>query len=385
MVDSIPRRHSVSANSDNWRAYQIAGIPLKTDHPALIRDSLLEHFRVSRSGALTLLHPKNAAAVQAFTHGQGAYPNILDCVEHWVGLHNVGCVIREPFTESGSADYHYFGPHLAMCVNRDVQYGEGRPLIVRSSGYCALRLRLHGDLAEELSGEQKESHGANCSFINVMGHGGEWTVETQNAISAIVTVFDIEQLLLKTVGDAHEALKQLSFDDSSSSNELKYRSVPVSAPILQAAQDILNLDLDDPLYAVRAEAKTLQLLGAATAELGRVGEDYAEIHLRESEVDRLVQLKGRIERDFAEPLTVESLSRDIGMNPKKLNAGFRLLFNSSVHNYLVTQRMHRAGELLIKGNSVGFCAESVGYLDRSSFTKVFKKHFGVAPRDYRSR
>ena len=51
--------------------------------------------------------------------------------------------------------------------------------------------------------------------------------------------------------------------------------------------------------------------------------------------------------------------------------------------YIMQLRMRRACELLKSGKfTVGETAASVGYDDPLQFSKMFKKHIGVSPRDY---
>ena len=44
--------------------------------------------------------------------------------------------------------------------------------------------------------------------------------------------------------------------------------------------------------------------------------------------------------------------------------------------------MHKASELLCHGFSVTTTAASVGYADIVTFSKRFKSHFGLSPKQY---
>jgi len=58
----------------------------------------------------------------------------------------------------------------------------------------------------------------------------------------------------------------------------------------------------------------------------------------------------------------------------------------SVAEYLTDYKMKRAAELMTKKHmSVTVTALSVGYPDVYTFSKAFKKHFGMSPRAYKKQ
>jgi len=53
--------------------------------------------------------------------------------------------------------------------------------------------------------------------------------------------------------------------------------------------------------------------------------------------------------------------------------------------YLLDFRMKRAAEFLLSSDSpIGYVSSSVGYTDQFQFSKLFKKHYGVSPKEYRN-
>ena len=72
------------------------------------------------------------------------------------------------------------------------------------------------------------------------------------------------------------------------------------------------------------------------------------------------------------------------MSSEKLNAIFKKKIGISPQQYLLNRRMNIAASLIKNHNiSVSATAYSVGYTDIYTFSKAFKKHFGVAPTKYR--
>ena len=52
------------------------------------------------------------------------------------------------------------------------------------------------------------------------------------------------------------------------------------------------------------------------------------------------------------------------------------------NDYLKVVRLNRAAELLRQGYRATEVSELVGFGSASSFTKCFKEHFGVLPKDF---
>lgn len=84
------------------------------------------------------------------------------------------------------------------------------------------------------------------------------------------------------------------------------------------------------------------------------------------------------------PWTVESLAAACGMSRSAFAVRFKDLVGETPLEYLTSWRMQKAIGLLQKGNKKLFeVAKSVGYDSDASFSKAFKRVFGVAPREYR--
>jgi len=67
-------------------------------------------------------------------------------------------------------------------------------------------------------------------------------------------------------------------------------------------------------------------------------------HLRD--LARLRQVRDRIDREYAQPLDVEALSRDAHMSAGHLSREFRQAYGESPYSYLMTRRIERAMALL---------------------------------------
>ena len=88
--------------------------------------------------------------------------------------------------------------------------------------------------------------------------------------------------------------------------------------------------------------------------------------------------------NVAEPLTLKSLAAMCFISPSYLSALFKQETGTTLIDYINTQRVNRAAQLLEQSShAIAAVAEEVGILDVNYFTKIFKKTLGVTPTRYR--
>ncbi|MFF2093114.1 AraC family transcriptional regulator [Paenibacillus sp. NPDC058174] len=96
------------------------------------------------------------------------------------------------------------------------------------------------------------------------------------------------------------------------------------------------------------------------------------------------QLIRYMQEHYAEPLTRESLASTFHYSVPYLSKHFRRETGTSIIDYLIRIRMNRAGKLLQQTEfSLQEIAASVGYADVSYFIRMFKKHTGVTPKQFK--
>ena len=107
-------------------------------------------------------------------------------------------------------------------------------------------------------------------------------------------------------------------------------------------------------------------------------------HLRDLAVLRSV--RDRIDREYAQPLDVESLARGAHMSAGHLSRRFRLAYGESPYGYLMTRRIERAMALLRRGDlSVTEVCFEVGCSSLGSFSTRFTELVGMPPSVYRDQ
>ena len=101
--------------------------------------------------------------------------------------------------------------------------------------------------------------------------------------------------------------------------------------------------------------------------------------LSSSEMERLNAAIALIERQYNVNWTIARLSREVGLNERRLKEGFRLAIGRTVHSYLRSTRLDAAAALLREGASVTDAAYAVGFDNLSHFSKIFREDKGVLP------
>ncbi|MGZ4553706.1 MAG: helix-turn-helix transcriptional regulator [Mycobacteriaceae bacterium] len=105
-------------------------------------------------------------------------------------------------------------------------------------------------------------------------------------------------------------------------------------------------------------------------------------HLRDLALLRRV--RDRIDREYAQPLDVESLARGVHMSAGHLSRQFRLAYGEPPYAYLMTRRIERAMALLRRGDlSVTEVCFAVGCSSLGTFSTRFTELVGMPPSTYR--
>ena len=100
----------------------------------------------------------------------------------------------------------------------------------------------------------------------------------------------------------------------------------------------------------------------------------------------ILQAARYISARYMNPITTAEVADQIGFSPNYLSRRFRQETGIGLHEYIVFIRLnHAAQELMSTGDSITTVALRCGFSDSNYFKDVFKKKYGVTPREYRKR
>lgn len=104
----------------------------------------------------------------------------------------------------------------------------------------------------------------------------------------------------------------------------------------------------------------------------------------DTETSPILQAVQYMQLQFKTPITLDSISRQVGLSPCYFSALFSKTMHTTFKDYLTDLRLDYAARLLrastLSASEVGFAS---GFNTFSNFSRAFKKKFCVAPATYR--
>lgn len=106
--------------------------------------------------------------------------------------------------------------------------------------------------------------------------------------------------------------------------------------------------------------------------------------LRIDELKRVEEMSIFIKENINEELSIKKLSRMSGLNPNKLQNGFKYLFATSINEFITNKRLEKA-QILLQSNeySVRDVVAAIGLESNSYFSKIYKERYGITPKTYK--
>lgn len=90
-----------------------------------------------------------------------------------------------------------------------------------------------------------------------------------------------------------------------------------------------------------------------------------------------------INQNYTQKLSLEIISKKFFINPYYFSQLFKSITNKNFSNYITEKRLDKAKELLLSSDlKVYQISEMVGYNDEKSFSRMFKKHTGMSPKEF---
>jgi AraC family transcriptional regulator len=140
------------------------------------------------------------------------------------------------------------------------------------------------------------------------------------------------------------------------------------------------LDLDSFFYTLAEKL----LISQASINKQIDSISAARRSTREELYRRLSIARQYIQDNFQKDIQLEELSREAMLSKFHLLRSYREAFGTTPYRQVLNLRLKHSVKLLQEGQTLESIALSLGFSDRRSFTKAFKKVFGCAPSHYRA-
>jgi len=152
-----------------------------------------------------------------------------------------------------------------------------------------------------------------------------------------------------------------------------YKSGPVITTMLRIQREIMANDKASELIL---KGLFLELLGEMTRTKIRRHTPGAPSWLGRA----LTLLRERA----LESLSIEEISREVGVDPSHLARVFRAYLNETPGDYVRKQRLSWAARELVRSDKpMNLIAAEAGYSDQAHFNKHFKGQIGLTPSEFR--
>ena len=93
-----------------------------------------------------------------------------------------------------------------------------------------------------------------------------------------------------------------------------------------------------------------------------------------------------MENDIKDNFTVADYAAEIHLSVDRFSHLFTEIIGVTPKQYLITTRIEAAKELLINSDlTVLQISEAVGTSNQNYFSRIFKKHTGLSPSEYRKQ
>ncbi len=102
------------------------------------------------------------------------------------------------------------------------------------------------------------------------------------------------------------------------------------------------------------------------------------------QIQTVLRLVEWIERNFAEPISLDKLSELFGLNKKYLCRIFKAYTSKTVMEYVNELRIENACyDICVRGKNITEASYDSGFNDLSYFCKVFKQYKGMTPKEFK--
>ncbi|MDN3724147.1 AraC family transcriptional regulator [Aequorivita sp. SDUM287046] len=106
--------------------------------------------------------------------------------------------------------------------------------------------------------------------------------------------------------------------------------------------------------------------------------------ISQKDIEKIHDATNFIQATLSESISVNAIARKVDLVPSKLQLGFKLLFSQSVSEYIKELKLLKARDLLKNTElSVSEVVYSIGYKNRSYFSRIFSERYGILPTEYR--
>jgi len=181
---------------------------------------------------------------------------------------------------------------------------------------------------------------------------------------------------------AHEGDSFFNFDSIKGGRPIIEEKV-VSNSLKMVLNQIVDKKLHGALQNIYMKGKIYELLSLYFNISEETESDHCPFMANEETVAQIKKAKDIMIENMANPPSLEELSKQVGINIKKLKMGFKEFYGTPVFTFLLNYKLDYSKKLLEENKlNVSEIATQIGYSNSSHFIAAFKKRFEITPKQF---
>jgi AraC-like DNA-binding protein len=229
-----------------------------------------------------------------------------------------------------------------------------------------------------LDGQKTHAGTAQALLFRPSGRCAAYSIKAGERFHSAGYNLDVARVRCLFEGDVPETLCPLLEPGIAVSRILAMRA---ARPMRTLAGNLFAGGFNGPLRILMIEGVVLQLLAVQAAAIGRLP-SRASRAFSARERKQIDEARDRLLADMRRPPALGELALAVGLNEKRLNAGFRARFGATVFEVLRNERLDHARIALAEGGRLQDIALRVGYNHPNNFSRAFAARYGTSPQKY---
>lgn len=214
---------------------------------------------------------------------------------------------------------------------------------------------------------------------------GAHSLQLEAGIFMMVQIELSPKLLIKLAGTHYGMYEAHNSIIESAPEGLLLNEAWMNPQVCDILGKMIYCCLEDELGALYHEARMRDLLLLYTDQFADLNKKMpGNFRFSDADINAILEAGNQQIQRIDAPLLLKDMARTSHLHPKKLQAGFKVVYGKS-HTELITEtRMKEARRLLKETDkSVSEIAYEVGYCNASAFIRAFKRCEGITPLQYR--
>ncbi|VEP13006.1 Transcriptional family [Hyella patelloides LEGE 07179] len=183
-------------------------------------------------------------------------------------------------------------------------------------------------------------------------------------------------------------LASMGLDHLIKESDIYYQRRDTTTIAMQTVlHQILHCPFHDITKKIYLESKVWELMALLIEEeKERHQSKRSAFTLKPDDIDRIYHAKEILTQQSDRPPLLLDLARQVGLNDCTLKRGFREVFGTTAFGYLHDYRLEQARQLLLENRfNVSEIAIQVGFGSCSYLSRVFRRKYGVSPKQYQAQ